>query len=470
MWQIEKRTIIRQSPDMVFDYLCHFNHVCEWDPSVLSARKTSPGKPAVGSRFQLTLLFGWNRIPMAYEIVAMNAPSVLVLKGTSRTFTAVDRIRFEKIPEGTRLTYIAEVAFARPNGKLIDGVMRMLFRLNAGRAIERLQTMLSGSPRAPRLTAMTRMADQAIVPGLIGFTRLGYCLARHRRPVAAALYAGRIMVITGGTSGIGRAAASALYAKGARLVVVGRNADKLAALRRELRQIDGGGSIDTEKADLSLTADVRQLAVRLNRRYGRVDVLINNAGALFNRYQKTAEGIEKTLATDLLSPYLLTRLLLPSLRAAGSARIINVASGGMYTQGIQADALQLEKASYDGPTAYARAKRGLVILAGAWARELAPLGISVHAMHPGWVDTPGLEKALPAFHQQLSPWLRTPSQGADTIVWLAASPDAARASGRFWLDRKIRASHVMPHTRASSSDRKALVRALDDLSGLTTTP
>jgi NAD(P)-dependent dehydrogenase (short-subunit alcohol dehydrogenase family) len=274
------------------------------------------------------------------------------------------------------------------------------------------------------------------------------------------------MVLTGGTSGIGKAAARELYRKGAHLVVVGRDAGKLNELRLELTHVRGGGKIETELADLSLMADVRQLATRLIRRHDRIDVLINNAGALFNRYRQTAEGIEMTMATDLVSPYLLTRLLLPSLKAAKTARIINVASGGMYTQGIRADALKASGSCHHGPTAYAQAKRGLVILTGLWAKEFAASGISVHAMHPGWVDTPGLAKSLPAFHRQLSPWLRTPTQGADTIVWLAAAPDAHRASGQFWLDRKIRATQVFRHTRSSSKNNLELVNVLDEVSGL----
>jgi len=274
------------------------------------------------------------------------------------------------------------------------------------------------------------------------------------------------MVLTGGTSGIGRAAAGELYARGARLVVVGRNAEKLEDLRRELLAGSGRGRITTELADLSLMTEVRALAGRLKARHGRIDVLINNAGALFNQRRQTSEGIEMTLATDLLSPYLLTRLLLPALCAADAGRIINVASGGMYTQGLRVNDLEFHQEAYDGPTAYARAKRALVILAETWTRQLAPLGISAHAMHPGWVDTPGLEKALPTFHQQLASWLRTPLQGADTIVWLAAAPDAARAPGNFWLDRKIRATHVFPGTRVSAAERRALIKALDTLAGL----
>jgi dehydrogenase/reductase SDR family protein 12 len=465
-WRIKKEIDVDQPTDRVFDYLSHWATVAEWDPSVVSARMLSAGKPSVGSRFHITLRFGWKRVPMTYVIKRMAPHQLIELEGNGPNFKAVDRIRFEDISGSTRLTYVAEVAFDRTPNRLMNILGKHLFGLYAQKAMRRLRTMLSGSSTPPHLTTMTRLADQAILPGLIGFTRIGYTLGKHRRPVASALYSGRTMVLTGGTSGIGRAAARELYRKGTHLVVVGRDAEKLNELRRELYPVRGGGSIETELADLSLMADVRQLAARLIRRHDRIDVLINNAGALFNHYRQTAEGIEMTMATDLVSPYLLTRLLLPSLKAAKAARIINVASGGMYTQGIRADALDAGASSHHGPAAYARAKRGLVILTGWWANELAATGISVHAMHPGWVDTPGLEKSLPAFHRQLSPWLRTPAQGADTIVWLAAAPDAHRASGQFWLDRKIRATHVFRHTRSSSRDNRELIKVLDELSGL----
>ena len=465
-WRIKKVIDTDQTTARVFDYLSHWDTVAEWDSSVVSARMLSAGKPAVGSRFHITLRLGWKRLAMKYTITRMDPNQFLELEGNGPHFQAVDRIRFEDIPGGTRLTYMVEVTFDRTPNRLTNIIGKYLFGLYAKKTIRRIRTMLSGASKPPYLTTMTRVADQAILPGMIGFTTLGYTLGKHRRPVASALYSGRTMVLTGGTSGIGKAAARELYRKGAHLVVVGRDAGKLDGLCRELDRFQNGGTIETELADLSLMADVRQLAARLIRRHERIDVLINNAGALYNRYRQTVEGIEMTMATDLVSPYLLTRLLLPSLKAAGTARIINVASGGMYTQGIRADALNADASSHHGPTAYAQAKRGLVILTGWWAKELAASGISVNAMHPGWVDTPGLAKSLPAFHRQLSPWLRTPAQGADTIVWLAASPDAHRASGQFWLDRKIRATHVFGHTRTALRDNLELIKVLDEVSGL----
>lgn len=466
-WEIEKVVDLDQPADRVFRYLCDWTNIEEWDPSVVKARMASSGAPAVGSRFDLMLQYGWKHIPMTYAITRMEPHRFLELEGRGSRFKAMDRIRLSEIPGGTRLTYTVEVTLAQAPNRLTSGIGRYLFDRYAEKTLRRFRAMLSGSPQPPVLTRMTRLADQAILPGLFGFTRLGHTLAKGRRPVASALYSGRTMVLTGGTSGIGKAAARDLYRKGAHLVVVGRDAHKLDELNRELAAIPSGGTIETELADLSLLTDVRQLSARLIRRHHRIDVLINNAGALFNRYAETEEGIERTMATDLLSPYLLTRLLLPTLQAAKAARIINVASGGMYTQAMRAADLNASAASHDGPTAYARAKRGLVILTGCWARELAAVGISVHAMHPGWVDTPGLQKSLPAFHRQLSAWLRTPAQGADTIVWLAASPDAPRTCGHFWLDRKIRATHLFRHTRTSPMDDIELVEALNQMCGFT---
>ncbi len=466
VWCTQKTIDIHQSVDRVYDYLIHWNHLEEWDLGASAARQLTPGPPAVGTRFGVALRLGWQPITMTYAIVAADPPRLITLEGHAARFHAVDRIRLGQRPFGTRLTYTVEITFDKRRSAWVDAIGRRLFDIYAERTIGRLQAMLGGTPASPpQLTPLTRLADRAILPGLIGFTTLGYTLGKHRRPVASGVYAGRTIVLTGGTSGIGRAVAGQLVRRGARVIVIGRNADKLNSLQAELTGMGLSGEVTTELADLALMVDVREVATRLLRRHGRIDGLINNAGALYNTYQRTAEGIERTMATDLVSPYLLTRLLLPALKASGDARVVNVASGGMYTQAMRADMLAARPTDYDGPTAYARAKRGLVMLTEEWARQWAPFGLSVHAMHPGWVDTPGLQQSLPLFHRQLSPWLRSPEQGADTIVWLAGSPDAHRASGHFWLDRKIRVTHVFRRTAESPGDRFGLIRALDAMAG-----
>jgi NAD(P)-dependent dehydrogenase (short-subunit alcohol dehydrogenase family) len=329
--------------------------------------------------------------------------------------------------------------------------------------VQQLQQELSGGGPLPRLTLATRMVDQALLPGLIGFTRLGYRLGKHRWPLPRQALRGRTVVLTGGTSGIGRAAAFQLVQLGADLVLIGRNRKKTDRVGRRLRAVGGSGKVAIEIADLSLMADIRALAGRIADHHPAVHVLINNAGALFNQRETTSEGIEKTLATDLLGPFLLTELLRPVLTAGRPARIVNVSSGGMYTRGIDLDNLDSRKGDFNGAEAYARAKRGLVMLTKLWARDMAASGISVHAMHPGWVDTPGLQQSLTAFHQQMRPWLRTPEEGADTITWLAAAAEAGRTSGLFWRDRLPRATHVFPGTKASVQEGRKLLRQLERL-------
>ena len=135
--------------------------------------------------------------------------------------------------------------------------------------------------------------------------------------------------------------------------------------------------------------------------------------------------------------------------------MILVASGGMYTEPLDVAALDPDPGGYDGTKAYARCKRAQVVLAEEWTRDLLGTGIAVNAMHPGWADTPGLRTALPGFSRIVGPLLRTPEQGADTIVWLAAAPDAADPSGLFFLDRRPRAKHRLRRTRRPDEAREA---------------
>jgi len=171
----------------------------------------------------------------------------------------------------------------------------------------------------------------------------------------------------------------------------------------------------------------------------------------------------------VLGPFLLTKGLVPLLEHGGDvgrARVITVASGGMYLERLHLDDLQMEREPYRGSVAYARAKRAQVLLTQEWAQRLRGRGIVVHAMHPGWADTPGVEASLPTFRKVVGPFLRTPEQGADTIVWLAASPEAVRSTGRFWLDRRPRPIDRIPRTRASAEEREELWEVCERLTGL----
>jgi len=252
---------------------------------------------------------------------------------------------------------------------------------------------------------------------------------------------------------------------GARTSLVGRNPQKTEEARREIAEETGNTEIGVQIADLALMDEVRRLAERLLAAESKIHALINNAGALYPARGLTDEGIERTLALDLLCPFLLTNLLLPRLKDSRPARIVNVSSGGMYAQRIRVDDLQFEKGRYNGSVAYARAKRGLVILTELWAADVKDEGVVVHAMHPGWSDTPGVSSSLPSFYRITKNFLRTPEQGADTIVWLAASGEAGSSTGRFWLDRQPHTTYVLPGTLESKRERKALWAELTKLSG-----
>jgi dehydrogenase/reductase SDR family member 12 len=195
---------------------------------------------------------------------------------------------------------------------------------------------------------------------------------------------------------------------------------------------------------------VRALADEFLSAHDRLDVLVHNAGALTEGYALTSGGLELTVASQVAGPYLLTGLLLPALQTGAPSRVVQVSSGGMYTQKFDIATLEMGPDDYNGTAAYARAKRAQLVLLHEWVRRMEGSGITFHAMHPGWADTPGIRGSLPGFAKVMDPVLRTPGQGADTVVWLAAAPEAIESTGGFWLDRRRRWEHKVPWTRLSA--------------------
>ena len=184
----------------------------------------------------------------------------------------------------------------------------------------------------------------------------------------------------------------------------------------------GSTSISYGLADLEDLDAVRVFARQFRATRDRLDVLIHNAGAIHPEFRTDAAGTELTIVGQVVAPFLLTRMLMPALLAAAPSRVITVSSGGMYTQRLDPATLQLPASRYRGVTAYARAKRAQVALSREWARRLAGTGVAFHAMHPGWADTPGVAAALPGFCRSPGRSCSHPSQGADTIAWLATAP------------------------------------------------
>lgn len=321
----------------------------------------------------------------------------------------------------------------------------------------------------PRLTRPPALISNAVdaaleVSTVGGFSRLGY---RSRRwlfewDLRLPDMSGRVVLLTGATSGIGKVAALMLAEAGANLILVGRNEPRLAGIVGECRALAAPGQrIDSIRADLTLLAQARDLVAAVRRMTNVVDVIVHNAGALTHQYTVTEEGFEVTFASQVLSQYLITSGLLPLLHAADHPRVITVSSGGMYAERLEPDSVQMSASEYDGVRAYARAKRAQVVMNEEWARHEPQ--IAFHSMHPGWADTPGVADALPGFRRVMGPVLRTPAQGADTIVWLAgAAPDDA-PSGRFWLDRRPRTTYRLPRTRPEPGAAARLWEIVDGL-------
>ena len=316
-----------------------------------------------------------------------------------------------------------------------------------------------------------RLVDDALEIAVVpSFSAIGFSLRRRffgwMPPPADALH-GRTVLITGPTSGLGRAATDAIAALGARIVLVGRDRDRLTAVRDDLIHTHGADRFPTVVTDMASLASVRQAVTRVLDTESQLDVVIDNAGAIFSERMKSPDGFEATFATLVLGPFTLLAGLMPLLRSTGRARVVAVTSGGMYAQRLRLDDLQREDAPFDGARAYAHAKRAQVALVREWARRIPANEVVFNAMHPGWADTPGISAALPRFYSLMDPILRTPEQGADTTVWLAADPAAADVTGRVFLDRRPRPFDRLPTTRISAVDR---VRLWDAVVGLTGEP
>jgi NAD(P)-dependent dehydrogenase (short-subunit alcohol dehydrogenase family) len=264
--------------------------------------------------------------------------------------------------------------------------------------------------------------------------------------------AGRVCLVTGANSGIGLETAASLAERGATVWLLCRDRKRGEAALGEVKQRTGSRRVHLGLLDVSDPDAVRNFASAFAA--ARVDVLVHNAGVLPAERILTVDGHELTLATHVLGPWRLTQALLPKLRSAADPRVIFVSSGGMYTQRLSLDDCDWQRRAYDGVVAYAQTKRMQVVLAQLLAADL-PGGI-VSAMHPGWADTPAVRSSLPRFWAAMRGRLRTPAEGADTVVWLAASDAARGPTGRFWFDRVPRSPHLLPWTRESSAERAAL--------------
>ena len=221
------------------------------------------------------------------------------------------------------------------------------------------------------------------------------------------------------------------------------------------------GRFELELCDLQSLADVRRFADDFAGQHDSLDALAHNAGVYSEHRQETPEGHERTYGVHVLAPHLLNHALAPLLSRAVAPRVVVMSSGGMYAQRLTDD-VEFRDDSYSGTAAYARTKRMQVVLAYMWSQRLADAGVAVHAMHPGWVDTPGVRTFLPKFRALTRPVIRTPEQGADTLVWLLATGRTTPWSGGFWHDRAPRPVHYSRRTTETQADRDRFMARCDE--------
>ncbi|HWI65440.1 MAG TPA: SDR family oxidoreductase [Symbiobacteriaceae bacterium] len=255
----------------------------------------------------------------------------------------------------------------------------------------------------------------------------------------------RTSIVTGGTGGIGKATAVALAALGDRVLVVGRNPAKAEAAVSDIRRTTGNEAVELLLCDFGSLASVRSLAAEVLRRYERVHVLVNNAGAFYPTRALTADGFEATFGVNHLAPFLLTNLLLDRLKASAPARIVNVSSAAHAFPGLDFADWQSERGKYRSMRAYAMSKIANILCTYELARRLAGTGVTANCLHPGMVGTDiftsqGKSLAATLTAPLLRPFMLTPAQGAETSVYLAADPAVEGVTGRYYANRRERRS------------------------------
>ena len=263
--------------------------------------------------------------------------------------------------------------------------------------------------------------------------------------------AGKVVLVTGGTGGIGKATAIGLAALGARVGITGRDLARTGQAAAEIRAASGSPAVDPFAADMSSQAEVRRLAVAVLDAYPRLDVLVNNVGGFWAHRHSTADGLEHTFALNHLASFLLTNLLLDRLKASAPARVVNVSSHVQAEGRIDFDDLQGARA-YSGQAAYSQSKLANVMFTNELARRVEGTGVTANSLHPGVVRTNfGAEDQALLFtvvSHVVLPFLKTPAQGAQTSIYLASAPEMDGVTGQFFANKKVRTANKVAYDSA----------------------
>jgi retinol dehydrogenase 14 len=283
---------------------------------------------------------------------------------------------------------------------------------------------------------------------------------------AATSMIGKTVLVTGGTGGIGRAAAVALASMGARVGITGRDRARAERAAAAITSESGNPAVDVFVADMSAQAEVRRLADEVLAAYPRLDVLLNNVGGFWAHRHVTADGLEHTFALNHLAPYLLTSLLLERLKSSAPARIVTVSSGAQSMGRIDFDDLMGEE-KYSGQRAYNQSKLANVMFTYELARRLEGTGVTATVLHPGVTSTGfGVEDTARGWGPLIALmrlFMKKPAQGAETSVYLASSPAAQGLTGKYFANRTPKESHKASYDAATTA---RLWRVSADLVGV----
>jgi dehydrogenase/reductase SDR family protein 12 len=311
----------------------------------------------------------------------------------------------------------------------------------------------TSSPWASAVNALRPALDSS---PFLSFDRLGF--QRHSigfdpSDLEVDLY-GRRCLVTGSAEGIGYEAALALADLGAEVVLLADESKQAEEAAASIRESTGNRRVTVRGIDLTKNASIDAAITELRK--SPVDVLVHCAGTVPEERMATENGAERSFAMHVLGPHRLTSGLARALESSDDARVVWVSSGAMLTRRLNLDDPNWVEREYDSVVAFAESKRAQVVLAELWAEAFDGTSVHVNSMHPGWVDLPLIRGSMPLLRKLTKPMLRSPTEGADTIVWLAASHAAEGRSGRFFFDRQAVRTHWLPTTREARDDRDRL--------------
>jgi len=314
------------------------------------------------------------------------------------------------------------------------------------------------------LFLMSHMIAQGsfLAYGLSNFTKSGFESAEKSKNwdhLECFDLENRSFLVTGANSGLGLSASIYFATQGGTVHMVCRNKERGEAAVKEVKEASGHDKIYLHLCDVSRPEEIKKFVKDFQDAGFSLDVLVNNAGVMLDNREETPDGLEKTFATNTLSTFLFTVLLLPTLRKGKSSRVIIVSSGGGLTEKLLVkEKYEKYKSGWYGRTAYARTKRHQLALCEKFAEKFKDTGVLFVAMHPGWADTPAVKTSMPDFYEKMKNKLRTAEQGADTILWLGATDRLTQKdSGQFFRDR----AHELKHFHLTGTQYKP--KAVDAL-------